>query len=817
MRPKLLSLIDDPPTGFETGTIRKRDLLSGAVVLLVSHCDVAYELLPDFRERVEGVLLTFGAPAIEPLGPLLWHLSLPREALDQAPGMLEALLAVTAKAADFRNEAIVAKLAQERLSAEYAARSDDYRRVTDALKSQVALLAASENKLQTILDSVDACIYLKDTQYRYLFVNRALLNLLGKTREEIIGLSDADLFDNETATDFRRNDEQVLREGHTVVAEETAAIRLTGLRATYRSTKLPLFDQDGRIYALCGISTDITQIKEREAQLKRIAHYDMLTLLPNRVLLADRVHQAMTAARRRQQLLAVAYLDLDGFKAINDRHGHGVGDKLLVALSAGMKQTLRESDTLARLGGDEFIAVLLDLPNAAASVPMITRLLAAAAQPVQVDGLTLGVSASIGVTFYPQLEEVDADQLFRQADQAMYQAKLTGKNRYHFFDTEEHRSVRGMHESHEYIRRALEAQQFVLHYQPKVNMRTGEVTGVEALVRWQHPTRGLLAPALFLPIIEDHPLAVQLGDWVVDQALTQLEIWEATRPGLSVSVNVGARQLLHPGFVRRLGELLAKHPDAPPDRLEIEILETSALKDLAQVSEIIEECRAIGVRFSLDDFGTGYSSLSYLKRLPVDQLKVDGSFVRDMLDDPDDVTILDGILSLATAFGREVIAEGVETDEHGTMLLRLGCVMGQGYGIAPPMPPRELGLWLDVWQPHRDWVEVRPARRAVLPLLYAWAEHHSWAGEVERYLEGKGARISPEVPCRFAAWLHSGDAAAAVLRDDGERVKRCHQRTHQLAREMVEKKQAGKHVPDRRQFRDAVEDLLAALNDAMDQ
>jgi diguanylate cyclase (GGDEF)-like protein len=288
--------------------------------------------------------------------------------------------------------------------------------------------------------------------------------------------------------------------------------------------------------------SDISQIKEHQSQLEYIAHYDALTALPNRMLLSDRLLQNILQCKRRKQSLAVVYLDLDGFKAVNDNHGHAAGDQLLIALAARMKHALREGDTLARIGGDEFVAVLRDLTDIRTSEPLLTRLLAAAAKPVKIGDFYLHVSASLGVTFYPQKEDVNADQLLRQADQAMYHAKVAGKNRFHFFDAEQDRNVRGHHESLEHIRRALTEHEFVLYYQPKVNMRTGAILGAEALIRWQHPEQGLLSPALFLPVIEDHAMAVQLGEWVIDAALTQMERWHVAGLNISVSVNIGARQ-----------------------------------------------------------------------------------------------------------------------------------------------------------------------------------------------------------------------------------------------------------------------------------
>ena len=462
-------------------------------------------------------------------------------------------------------------------------------------------------------------------------------------------------------------------------------------------------DSQGGILQYVALLSDITQLKEHQSELERMAHFDALTNLPNRILLADRLQQAMHQMPRSGQQLAVAFLDLDDFKTINDTYGHDVGDLLLIALARRIKETLREGDSLARIGGDEFVAVLIDLDNVAVSLPMLTRLLDAASQPVQLGDLTVQVSASLGVTFFPQAQALDADQLLRQADQAMYQAKLAGKNRYHLFDAEQDSSIRDRHETLAGIGQALERGEFVLYYQPKVNMRTGLVIGAEALIRWQHPTKGLLAPGLFLPVVEDHPLSVAMGEWVIDTALSQIEAWRRAGLELAVSVNVGARQLQQTDFVVRLKAILAAHPQVDPTCLELEILETSALNDITQVSRVIETCEQIGVKFALDDFGTGYSSLTYLKRLRVALLKIDQSFVHDMLDDPDDLAILQGVIGLAAAFKREVIAEGVETVAHGTALRQLGCDLAQGYGIARPMPAGAMPAWVATWRPDPAW------------------------------------------------------------------------------------------------------------------
>jgi predicted signal transduction protein with EAL and GGDEF domain len=383
-------------------------------------------------------------------------------------------------------------------------------------------------------------------------------------------------------------------------------------------------------------------------------------------------------------------------------YGHSVGDQLLIEVAARLKISLREGDTLARLGGDEFVAILTDLDQSKDCEPVLARLLAAASEPVHLQGAQLQVSASIGVTLYPQ-DGVDAEQLLRHADQAMYLSKQAGKNCFHLFDVEHDAAVKTQRDDLTQIRQALLHHEFVLFYQPKVNMRSGEIIGAEALIRWQHPSKGLLAPAFFLPAIENHLFSVELGEWVIATALQQMSQWHEQGMRIPVSVNVGALQLQQVDFTQRLQQQISHFPKSIYSMLELEILETSALDDIDQISQVIYACQALGVSFALDDFGTGYSSLRYLKRLPAEMLKIDQSFVRDMLEDEGDLTIIKGVIGLAQAFHRKVIAEGVETVAHGDMLLSIGCDLAQGYGIAKPMAAAALKDWIAHWSsPFQD-------------------------------------------------------------------------------------------------------------------
>lgn len=470
---------------------------------------------------------------------------------------------------------------------------------------------------------------------------------------------------------------------------------------------------NGKSVRLTGIFQDISEQKaiQRKLELTNLnlekansalsfsAHYDELTGLPNRTLLSDRMQQAMIKCQRNNQSMAVAFIDLDGFKWINDSYGHSVGDQFLRLITQKLKQSLREGDTLARIGGDEFVAVIdeLGLPEDAHKV--LWRLLEAAANELNINGNRLKTTASIGVTFYPE-NNCSPDQLLRSADQAMYKAKQLGKDCWHIFDIQEDVAVKSKIEEIERIRLALYNEEFVLFYQPKIDLRSKQLIGMEALIRWNHPEQGILPPVVFLPIIEHDLLSIELGEWVIHTALEQLESWRSTSLEVPISVNISPMQLQSSDFVSRLKHILKKFPSRNLNNLEFEILESSALEDIDLAKEVINQCKQLGITFSIDDFGTGYSSLSYLKKIPAEYLKIDQTFVRDMLADADDCTIIKGIIELSKAFNLKVIAEGVETPAHGEVLTELGCFLAQGYGIAKPMSASDMPVWIKRWQEH---------------------------------------------------------------------------------------------------------------------
>ena len=457
--------------------------------------------------------------------------------------------------------------------------------------------------------------------------------------------------------------------------------------------KIVSFDSSGQPLRMMGVSIDVTGQREQEMLLRRLAHYDTLTGLPNRVMLARRLAEGMEQAQADGSLLGVAYLDLDGFKPVNDRLGHDAGDRLLVIASQRLTRALRPHDCVARLGGDEFVILMPGLSSAQDCKHVLNLVMQSIASPYQIGSDRVTVTASIGYTLYPQ-DDADADTLLRHADQAMYAAKQGGRNRFHEFDATQERQSRQLREQITHLRVALAKGQFELFLQPKVDMRLGTVVGAEALARWRDPEQGLLAPGAFMPLLEGTELEVPFGAWVVGAGLSLVKELMRHQIHLPVSVNISAPHLQQPGFADWMAEQLAQHPDVAAGQLEIEITETAALYHIDHVASTLKALQAMGVGTSLDDFGTGYSSLTYLRRLPLSTLKIDQSFVHGMMGDAGDLAIVQGVIGLARSFGYRIIAEGVETNDQGQMLLQMGCQLAQGYYFARPMPVDEFVQWM---------------------------------------------------------------------------------------------------------------------------
>ena len=536
-------------------------------------------------------------------------------------------------------------------------------------------------------------ILISDPNNRIIDVNPAFTRLTGYSHAEALGQNPGFLSAGRQSPDFYA---QMWRSIEATGAwqGEIWNRRKSGEAYVELLSIIAVKDAQGRLQHYVGAFSDISILKEHEADLDRIAHYDVLTAVPNRRLLGDRLDQAIARARRLGKSLAVCYLDLDGFKPINDQFGHEGGDRLLVEIARRLQSISRADDTVARLGGDEFVLLWNDIDQESECFQALERILTEVSAPMTLDGVPVSVSASIGVTLYPD-DNVDADSLLRHADHAMYSAKQLGKNRYQLFDSRLERQISSRFESLAKVGRALDRGQFELFYQPKVDCVAGKVIGVEALIRWNDPVLGLIGPKEFLPLIENDNLALRTGRWVVEQAVRQARLWEEKGIDLPISVNVFPRHLKYPTFIEDLRGAIAMYwPDMPKDRLMMEIVETSELEELDPIETVIAECINIGIGFSLDDFGTGYSSLVYLRRLSVEELKIDQSFVRDMLEDPDDQAIVVGVIGLGRAFGLRVVAEGVESERQAQHLVALGCPVVQGYGLGRPMPVHVLEKWL---------------------------------------------------------------------------------------------------------------------------
>lgn len=468
-----------------------------------------------------------------------------------------------------------------------------------------------------------------------------------------------------------------------------------------------IHDARGVATRFCFVFSDISVLKESQRRLEFMAYHDGLTGLANRQLLSDRLLAAMQACRSGTPapgLVAVCYLDIDGFKRINDRWGHGGGNQLLVEVANRLKSCAREGDTVARLGGDEFVLVLTATHSVSEVSDRMYDYLQAISRPVAFAGTKLNLTACVGITTYPDDPADDPDVLLRHADQAMFEAKRSGgRNCMRFFDRAGDQQLMVNKKTREHLVQALMRNELCLFYQPKVALQTGGVVGLEALVRWNHPEEGLLSPGRFLPAIEASEMTLAFDEWVLHEVMEQRHRWQGKGLEMAVGVNIFTRHLQRADFVSRLERILAVYPNLDPQGLELEILETTILEDLPVIADRLSACRRLGVRSSLDDFGTGFSSLTYLRQLPTETVKIDRSFVMEILTNVEDQSLVQGIVGMAQSLHRLVVAEGVETLEHGVLLLRCGCHMAQGYGIARPMPGDAVAEWVRNWRAPEVW------------------------------------------------------------------------------------------------------------------
>lgn len=569
--------------------------------------------------------------------------------------------------------------------------------VTERKQAEQALRAEKE-RAQVTLASIGDGVITTDRHGRIDTLNEAAQLMTGHTLQQAVGQKLADVFRcfeepvNLTTTRGTGKDGLALRESPLHQAVQQILVHRSGEHYAIEYTAAPIRTADLGDEGWVIVFRDVSETRKLREQLSWHAKHDGLTGLHNRAMLSEQLTHAIFNSQQHGHLLAVCILDLDHFQTINEQHGTRIGDRLLKEVALRLKALVTPADAVARLGGDEFGLLLGQQTDAAAVEQRLSALRSALSQPYAIDHLDVHLTVSIGVALFPQ-DHANPDTLLRHADQAMCQAKSTGRNQVHVFDVAQDQLIQTLHSQQTRIAQALAHDEFRLYYQPKVNLRSGQIVGMEALLRWHHPTQGVLVPHQVFPLVEDTDLIIDIGEWVLVQALQQLRQWNADGLRWSVSVNIAARHFHWHAFEDRLKAVLRECPDVHPAQLELEILESAALDDVAYMKHLMQRCQALGVRFALDDFGTGYSSLSYLKTLPAETIKIDKSFVMNILDDPDDHTLITAIVALAAAFGRQVIAEGVESTAHGQRLLTLGCELAQGFGIAHPMPADEVLHW----------------------------------------------------------------------------------------------------------------------------
>lgn len=593
----------------------------------------------------------------------------------------------------------IAKLAVQRGAQDYLlkGRLDSYL-LPKALGSMVERAANAEalfeekERAQVTLESIGDAVMSTDVGGHVTYLNVVAESLTGWSREEAAGHPLEEVFriiDGTTRETIQNPMALAIRENKTVgLTPNCLLIRRDGVEAAIEDSAAPIHDRRGQVTGAVMVFHDVSTARALSLRMSYLAQHDNLTDLPNRILLNDRLTQAMALAHRHGRKLAVLFLDGDRFKHINDSLGHAIGDRLLQSVARRLLACVRSSDTVSRQGGDEFVILLSEVTHAQDAAVSADKILLALSTPHRIDQHDVHLTASIGIVTYPD-DGTDAETLVKNADFAMYHAKNNGRNNYQFFKPDMNVRAVERQSLENGLRDAMERREFVLHYQPKMNLETVAIIGVEALIRWHHPQRGLVPPAQFIPIAEECGFIVPIGRWVLREACHQARAWQdaGLRP-MRIAVNVSAVELRANDFVAGVQDILTES-GLDPRYLELELTETFLLQDSKATAAVLHALKGMGVQIALDDFGTGYSSLSYLKRFPIDTLKIDRSFVRDLTTDADDASIVSAVISMGKSLHMGVVAEGVETREQLAFLQEQSCPEGQGYYFSRPVVAEE--------------------------------------------------------------------------------------------------------------------------------
>jgi diguanylate cyclase (GGDEF)-like protein/PAS domain S-box-containing protein len=558
-------------------------------------------------------------------------------------------------------------------------------------------LFVEKERAQVTLNSIGDAVACTDVSGNLTFLNLVAEKLTGWSWQEAAGRPMAEVFrilDTTNREVIPNPMDRAVRRDQTVhLPANSILVRRDGFEIPIEDSVAPIHDGEGQAAGAVIVFRDVSVARAMALQMTHSAEHDFLTGLPNRMLLNDRISQAIALAPRHTKHVSVLFLDLDGFKHINDSLGHPIGDKLLQSIAKRLVESVRGSDTVSRQGGDEFVVLLSEVAEAEDAAITARRMLQAVAQPHSIDQHDLHVTTSIGVSVYPD-DGLDAETLIKNADTAMYQAKENGRQSFQFFKPAMNARAVERQSTEEGLRRALERREFTLHFQPKVNLMTGVITGAEALIRWIHPTRGSVSPINFIPVAEDCGLILPIGAWVLREACQQARAWiDLGLPATSMAVNVSAIEFRDENFLDSLFAILSE-TGLDPKSLELELTESVLMKHAASTATILRTLRENGIRVAVDDFGTGYSSLSYLQKFPVDAVKIDQSFIRQISTAGDDATIVKAVIGIARSLKLRVIAEGVQTLEEAAFLRAYRCEEAQGYYFSRPLPPQQFAMLL---------------------------------------------------------------------------------------------------------------------------